>query len=347
MIRPDWGYNTADWQLRNILIEKKSMKKATPLESPQLYPDKITPAARSWLGRTGSARVLHVFDRVCNIVNQFGDLIAVQTKGVPTGPFSWVLLLDPPQAEFRFTDWVSGDSIVELDDVQFTIGPLSIPLGFGSLWDPQPDWSGLRGLRSMMDDQLPKLISWSQGQAPADSLMALIGRPSLLVEHDSHGRLPGLLAKASSIVAALLDDLETGDMENFRVDVRALAGLGPGLTPAGDDFLVGLMYALWSLWPEPDARRWGKALAHAAVPKTNQLSAAWIQAASAGEAGENWHAFFETFTLDLVAQIYQKADQILETGHTSGADAMTGFLATRLRMWESQQASIPRKNIGP
>ena len=57
-----------------------------------------------------------------------------------------------------------------------------------------------------------------------------------------------------------------------------LAGLGDGLTPAGDDWLVGMM--LWAWLAHAAPRRFCQVLSDAAVPRTTTLSAAFLQAAA-------------------------------------------------------------------
>jgi hypothetical protein len=68
------------------------------------------------------------------------------------------------------------------------------------------------------------------------------------------------------------------------------------------------------------------AIAAAASPRTTTASTAYLLAAAAGAAGEAWH--------DLVTGIAQGDEPVWEgavgrlaaIGHTSGADAVAGFL---------------------
>ena len=99
---------------------------------------------------------------------------------------------------------------------------------------------------------------------------------------------------------------------------RQLAGLGPGLTPSGDDVLLGVMYALWVWRPDEPLIQ---TIGHAANPRTTTLSAAFLTAAMAGEATNHWH--------DLVMGGPGAANRLLALGQTSGADAWAGFCRTR------------------
>ena len=101
-------------------------------------------------------------------------------------------------------------------------------------------------------------------------------------------------------------------------EAEQLIGLGPGLTPSGDDYLGGMLVALrlggrgmqadglWR-WLEP---RLGA--------RTSAISAAHLVAAAAGEAHEALHAVLNG-SLEL--------DRLDAVGHCSGWDALAGAAA--------------------
>jgi hypothetical protein len=90
--------------------------------------------------------------------------------------------------------------------------------------------------------------------------------------------------------------------------------LGKGLTPTGDDVLMGVIYGLWVWYPQRD---WIRLIVETAVPRTTSLSAAFLRAAEDGEATFHWH--------DLVNGRAGAVNQILSIGHSSGRDAWAGF----------------------
>jgi hypothetical protein len=104
-----------------------------------------------------------------------------------------------------------------------------------------------------------------------------------------------------------------------------LAGLGVGLTPAGDDFIMGALYAAWIIHPPEIARVLAHEIAESAVGLTTSLSAAWIRSAGRGEAGQLWHELFEVLITRVESDIQRSVGQILSVGETSGADALVGF----------------------
>lgn len=111
-----------------------------------------------------------------------------------------------------------------------------------------------------------------------------------------------------------------------------LAGLGPGLTPAGDDFLVGVLAAFYAFGPHYAQGQWtawqayASVIANAASGRTTQLSTAWLTHAASGAFGAAWHNLIQAINANQQQALIMCTDRILATGATSGADAMGGFL---------------------
>jgi hypothetical protein len=105
-----------------------------------------------------------------------------------------------------------------------------------------------------------------------------------------------------------------------------LAGLGLGLTPAGDDFLLGAIYAARIIHPREKAQSITGTIASAAIPRTSSLSATWMHAAARGLVGEAWFDFFDELKIPGLPSIESSLHRLLSIGHTSGADALAGFI---------------------
>lgn len=116
-----------------------------------------------------------------------------------------------------------------------------------------------------------------------------------------------------------------GDAQGAANDAIGLLGLGPGLTPSGDDFLVGALATL-------DAT--GECDAHAALARaiiaalpaaTSPLSACFLRAAAAGHAGESLHRAVWAVMAGDAGVAIAAVDTI---GHSSGWDMLAGVIAT-------------------
>jgi hypothetical protein len=104
----------------------------------------------------------------------------------------------------------------------------------------------------------------------------------------------------------------------------SLIGLGPGLTPAGDDFVGGAMIALRHFGHAALADRiaaWALPLART---NTNRISRAHLECAAQGEGHEALH--------DLLCTFEEKhLERLARIGHTSGLDAAAGALLALAR----------------
>jgi len=106
--------------------------------------------------------------------------------------------------------------------------------------------------------------------------------------------------------------------------VSDLIGLGPGLTPSGDDFLIGTLALLAAVGQTNTHAALGRAVV-AGAGRTSPLSASLLREAAAGHVGENLHAM-------VAAVIAGDADGAIDAatriGHTSGWDALAGAVVT-------------------
>lgn len=125
----------------------------------------------------------------------------------------------------------------------------------------------------------------------------------------------------------------TGDRRRAARAAAVLAGMGEGLTPAGDDYLVGTLHALWAA-RAAGALEFGLEVAAAAAPRTTSLSGVWLAAAARGEAAPPWRRLCESLAGDDEAAVMTAAESVLSMGHTSGAAALAGFTATLMALLE-------------
>lgn len=98
-----------------------------------------------------------------------------------------------------------------------------------------------------------------------------------------------------------------------------LIGLGPGLTPAGDDFAGGAMIALRAFGHAALADRIAAWALPLAERNTGRISRAHLACAAAGEGHEALHALLGSFE-------EKHLDALARVGHTSGLDAAAGAL---------------------
>ena len=101
-----------------------------------------------------------------------------------------------------------------------------------------------------------------------------------------------------------------------------LLGLGPGLTPSGDDLLCGALVALHAIGRVDASRDLHAAIAGAARSATSPLSNAFLQAAAEGHGYEALHTMIIAL---LENRPFARDLEVLgRIGHTSGWDALAG-----------------------
>jgi hypothetical protein len=279
----------------------------------------LTPAAQRWLTHTQHARSLNVFERACNLVNERGEVLALVTAARAMVPFG--LQVDGA----GFGEVSPADSVGVAGD-ELRLGPLRIFTGAASVWNPVPDWEAIS--RALAAD--PRRQTYL-----AETVIAL-GKPGSLLDllSPSPGGRGGWGVRAERGARSLIAGLHTQSPDQCLAGVHALAGLGGGLTPAGDDFICGALFAAWAgLLPSPSGRGAGgegelvAQIADHAASRTTTLSAACLRAAARGECMALWHSLFEALRSSDASALRSAVESLLAVGHTSGADALAGFIA--------------------
>ena len=255
----------------------------------------LAPCVRRWLANTRDPRILHVFDHACNLINERGEVLSVVTRQIGNGPFNLVIA-----EAICFSDHLGVESPISIFSNRLNIGGLILSTVDAKLWDPRPDWEVLHTKRNQILDQIKQL-------------------PITNYLKNSELLLPPHLTSSLSFALA------NSDLPTITSINSQLAGLGIGLTPSGDDVMMGAIYAVWIIHPSDIASVLARAVANTAAPLTTSLSAAWLRAAARGEAGMVWHEFFDGLFSNDPLKLQKTLQDILAVGETSGADALAGF----------------------
>lgn len=250
----------------------------------------ITSNVKNWLSNSHQPKILHIFADVCNLINERREILSIVSAEIGNGPFNLVI-----KDEILFIKHLNIDSKISIEDNQINLGDLYISFAYAQTWDPMPNWESLRNNK----DEIIERLSF----IPID------------LENES------ILQFSNSLALAIIEV----NITNIKNISSKLAGLGIGLTPAGDDFLMGAMHAAWMIYSEEIAKNISKEIAETAMPLTTSLSGAWLRSASKGEVGELWHDFFEALIKD--ENVYLPMSKILSVGETSGSDALAGFFS--------------------
>jgi hypothetical protein len=260
-------------------------------------------------------QITAVFERACILSPAEGEPFSLVLPEIGDGPLNVVV----PGAPGCFARLRPGTACY-LSDRRLRAGDLGVDLAAARVWEPRPPWHRLRAHLSQVVSQLEALRAGALQAAPAGSLLSLLpGEPQA---GDAFTESVWVSARQAAFA---LRAAWSGDQASLRTAAVQLAGLGPGLTPAGDDFLAGAM--LWAWLAHPTPQEFCQALVSAAAPRTTALSAAFLRAAGHGECSAAWHALFEQLAAPEAGPAGSQAvARVLSYGHTSGADALAGFL---------------------
>ncbi|GAA0912847.1 DUF2877 domain-containing protein [Nonomuraea longicatena] len=143
--------------------------------------------------------------------------------------------------------------------------------------------------------------------------------------------LPGLPAGGLAGNPALVRLAEaTRTLADVECAAEGLVGLGPGLTPSGDDVLAGLLVALRALGTAagvsravPLADRLATAVVRAAATRTTAISAALLDCAARGDTCPEVTAVLRALTGH--GRLGPALTALCRLGHTSGADLAQGL----------------------
>lgn len=256
-------------------------------------------------------RVLSVHPAACNLVDKERNVITLLSPWVGDGPFS--IAVDTTFGSIAVGDLASANAH------QLAIGDWTVNLDGASTWEPRPDWPRLRAARERIAAGFLALDGRSSSAA-GEGLTPVVG-----AGQSPEGR-PTFMARLAHSKAAysrlIVEGLGAGKHDPLIEAARLLAGLGPGGTPAGDDFLVGVMAAIWLSGDQAAA----PAMAETAAPRTSALSAAFLRAAGRGEFIASWHTLLEALAAGDPTQVEEAAMVVEKFGASSGAEALDGFV---------------------
>jgi len=129
------------------------------------------------------------------------------------------------------------------------------------------------------------------------------------------------------------DHLTQGDLISLFQTIQLFLGMGSGLTPSGDDFIMGLLLSLnrWEsvLQPGKDLSILNKNVIEAAYRDTTTLSANLIESAALGLADER---LIQAVDFLAVGKVHQAEilPGFLNWGNSSGIDALVGMITAFL-----------------
>jgi hypothetical protein len=279
---------------------------------------KIAPRAREWLASATEPRIHSLYRQSVNLIDPRQGLLSVVLPSVGPGPFA--IVAAPADDSFKGFRILGLESPIAIYGRRIEIGRIQVDATRAKEWQPRLDWQ--RFGEELSEAKVAHFLTILRKHAPLGSFAPLADGA---ISESGQTVQSRALRAAAGPAQLLRDSLAAGDYAAAGEAAAGLAGLGGGVTPSGDDYLQGAIHALWSRLDEQRARRMGGVIVGTVAPRTNAISGEWLKAAARGEAGEDWHLLVRALASD--RGVDEAVIQLIHRGHTSGADALAGFLA--------------------
>lgn len=271
----------------------------------------------------GQFRVFSRFAGVVNFLND-GEMVSLVQPAIGAGP-AHIVLREDAWRDYRALT-VSGKA-VWLDGNRLSI-------------DRTPRYDSTLPARIVDNRRFRANLAFLEQvlvtAAPPESMVYLLQPCSAPAGHSGFARA---LAERFSSATALIGK------NDFAGSIPLLRGAGPGLTPAGDDFIAGMLLALQVV------RRINHGVPEALLERIyrqalgdNPLSNAFLSHARAGRVFASMKNLLNALSTGMPAEIRRDAGALLARGATSGADLASGFCLTLRQFWKGNEDGDSRKD---
>jgi hypothetical protein len=278
------------------------------------------------------ARVESAFAEAVNLVTPHGAALALVSRRAGNGPLNAVVSHPQALALLSKDDTVRGDGEWLHLSLRDGAQGWRLALAKATEWNPHPDYSRLARWPQVVAINL----DWLRTHLPLAAPQASLAATRAGLTQGAFGSRPAVAlvqTRAGALTEGLVRGYRQGNLTHITAFAGRLAGLGPGLTPAGDDWLAGWLVglraaaALANADPPLTIEAVGRAVVGSARTRTSRLSLALLQAAADGAVAEPWHALLAALPDADPTPLRLGAAEIMRHGATSGSDMLAGFLA--------------------
>ena len=277
-----------------------------------------------------SGTIHSIFHHACNVSLE-GDAVLTLVSSEKSNPAQGIRLRTPPTFTFLNQFRVGQPVACRGGILRISGSDLSIDLRTASLW--HIDLKELRINLHQPDMAQAWAGAWLEllKHRSGSGISAMITGIPVPSQHPGMSPITTLVERAVHAVPVLIDATYNLQMDAAITALRRLIGLGPGLTPSGDDFIVGYLAGLWSTAGGNSSRlrfmsSLGARLSQAA-DGTNAISRTYMKSAVNGNVSEPIATLAQRIgqakSMDAVREAAWTA---LQVGNTSGADGVLGLL---------------------
>jgi hypothetical protein len=281
---------------------------------------RLGPVAAEILAHDGDAEVAAVHERSVTVMTRHG-FVTLGGEGLGDGPLNILL-----SRSLGPVDWlrfhITREAKGSVSRQRLLLGDtFALDTHAAAIWEPPP-WptpsrTGIVATLAHLRSVAP--LSW-----PAEGLSRLVIAGALdRSDRSARAAAPTIREIRRLLPTALRAGRPDGDLTRA---ATLLIGLGPGLTPSGDDMLGGLFLALSALGRTELRDALWDALAPELDLLTTGFSGAHLAAAADGLAAALLHAALAAMLSGTLVALPGHLDALRSLGHSSGADALAGLV---------------------
>lgn len=277
-----------------------------------------------YCGQTWVGRVIALYDRSILIKLPMMHVSLVEPT-LGAGPFSISFSTSDEFRELKVRAYLGQTVSFHQSSVASNVW--AVDLTGATIWernvneysDRQPSVSNISGRLEQLIEIAPEntlfrccnrgVASQTRGRAAAMSMDQAIDSYLINVLKDSEDAFRRALEHSSGLPPELF----------------GLLGAGKGLTPTGDDVLVGILLSLNMLDQLDTSKPWLIALSEATKVSTQPFSAQFVLGACHGYVGERLNKLFDQIVVAPRFDALETATLAQSIGHSSGWDTLVGL----------------------
>jgi len=285
----------------------------------------------------GQRGIVHdVFNRAVNIILSDGSLLSILDDQFLTIPFGVSVVLD---SSYSFRGKIHAGDFVCIDNNKLLVKsagfqtevllPREICFTKNQIFSFQaikkpfisliPDWVKMRGKKGGFF-ALYRSLGFTQGNYAEEVNDAICDY-------------------AADRINNLSSFLVINDLSNSVENLLQLVGLGNGLTPSGDDFILGFLAFLNSvsepIFPEKFMENVRREMSGAIRNRTTTVSEAYLISALDGQFSEKLTTFVAGFFTNDSEEMKKFANNLIDVGSSSGIDMILGCLFA-IRLYQTK-----------
>jgi len=186
--------------------------------------------------KTVEGIVHSVFDQVCNIQLDRNSLVTLISSKLPNYPAAIKLDIAEDQKLCSFGFKVGTKAIINKDEIKIPEICISIKLTGAKVWDSSPLFFRSTVSEEILNKNIEKIRDLTLKYGEMEGIASILDEDKVANHYKDF---------VINSVKRLTRGISDFDYKEITEASKRLIGLGPGLTPAADDFLLGILASLY------------------------------------------------------------------------------------------------------